>query len=239
MAATRASRMVRSSTGHPETCLLSGGCLEDVVYKSPRPITVICSRVFQVPPVLCAFGQRRAAVVVSRLYAVAAPMLLTMAYETEVTRFGSMWHPPRIACAPLRALAARHGVPLSYVSDKDAAAAALAADAWMLVVGASSLKEPYMYGESAVKVLSAVLLRAAGSVSVSDLPLRLDGLPLSFLLSNLERHALLIPQSIRSEAVASAASDLQVASDGTGFGPDLAGYGAALFLLEGVGDVHP
>lgn len=151
----------------------------------------------------------------------------------ELTRFGALWAPPEVACRPLRALAARHGVSLAPVTDVDAAAAVLAVDAWMLLVGASRLSDPYRYGEPAVRVLSAALSRAAGAAPACVSEVQVEGVRLTSHPTDLERHVRMLPDRDRGEVVRRAASDLQVAADDPGTGGDLAGYGAALFLLGG------
>jgi hypothetical protein len=62
----------------------------------------------------------------------------------------------------LRAKASAVGLALHEVSDVDLAAAAIAADAWMLVTHATSLERPAAQGAAAVRALTAVLSRAAG-----------------------------------------------------------------------------
>jgi hypothetical protein len=53
-------------------------------------------------------------------------------------------------------------VPLGLADPVDLAAAVLVADAFMALTGADSFDRPASYGEGAVRVLAAMLVRAAG-----------------------------------------------------------------------------
>lgn len=66
------------------------------------------------------------------------------------------------AAATLRALASRHGITLGAVGRMEEAAAVLAAELWCGAVRAGTLDYPIAHGEGAVKVLAAILARAAG-----------------------------------------------------------------------------
>lgn len=82
--------------------------------------------------------------------------------ETGVSRYGSACGNLVSAVAVLRAKASAHGIKLQKATPLDQAAAALGADAWMLILRSSSLELPLAYGEGAVKALAAILARAAG-----------------------------------------------------------------------------
>lgn len=81
---------------------------------------------------------------------------------TSATKYGADWGNPRQAANVLRARATRFGLVVGDVSDVDAAAAALGAEAWMRAVGADSLDVPGRHGDSATRALAAILQRAAG-----------------------------------------------------------------------------
>jgi hypothetical protein len=83
-------------------------------------------------------------------------------FTSGVTRYGASTAFPSQACAVLRAQAQRAGVALQAPSDVDLVAAVIAADAWTIVTRSSSFATPATYGATAVQVLTAILLRAAG-----------------------------------------------------------------------------
>lgn len=127
-------------------------------------------------------------------------------------------------------------MPLGEVTDVDAAASVVAADVWMRVLGVSSLTGPgHDHAADVAAVLHAVLLRASGRGRPASGQVRLSGLPLPSDVAGLEvyRRAsqLMLPGGGAGRALLAAAHDLQLggASDA---GAMLAGYGAALFLLD-------
>lgn len=81
-----------------------------------------------------------------------------------VSRYGSRSSSVESAAAWLRAVAARHGVECTPADRVDLAAACVAADAWMLLVGGDgvALDCAYRAGGPAVRSAGALLARAAG-----------------------------------------------------------------------------
>jgi hypothetical protein len=83
----------------------------------------------------------------------------------ETTRFGEPIDAPRWSARLLRALAARHGLgvrPAETVDEPSLAAAVIAADAMMLVTGATRLDEVGAHSTGAARTFARVLFRAAG-----------------------------------------------------------------------------
>lgn len=161
-----------------------------------------------------------------------------MVADGSMTLFGSVWIPLSVSCGPLRAMASRHGVSLSVVSDVDAASAVLSADVWMRVTGSARISDSYRYGRSAAAVLSSVLLRAAGSPAAPQQGVvQVDGVKLPSDLRGLESYLAVIktlsPAGLSRQVVLRSALDLQSGGAEEPVGMALAGYGAALFLLEG------
>jgi hypothetical protein len=86
----------------------------------------------------------------------------------DLTRYGSTFDTPERAAAVLRALASRFGADLTSVSEVDLVAAAIAADAWMLVLDAGALGDPAVLDVAAREAFANLLLRAAGVRSDDD-----------------------------------------------------------------------
>lgn len=80
----------------------------------------------------------------------------------SVTRFGSSLDTPVTASAVLRALASRLGSSLLPASEVDLVAATIAADGWMLTLGAGALADATVLDAAASAALVNVLLRASG-----------------------------------------------------------------------------
>lgn len=134
----------------------------------------------------------------------------------DVSRWGSPVVPVQSAGALLRARAMAAGVDVRWVSPVELSGAVIGADAWMALLGSSSLDYPQRYGMGAVRALSAVLLRASGCgqapVEVSTL-----GCALSHdLLALAEEHQAWAEQLCPGRghlALSFAASDLDLAGD--------------------------
>lgn len=86
----------------------------------------------------------------------------TSSLEAGVSRYGSVSSDPARACALLRAKASAHGLELAPATQLDLTAAAVAADAWALVLRTGSFDTPRQHGSGAVRSLAAILSRAAG-----------------------------------------------------------------------------
>jgi hypothetical protein len=86
----------------------------------------------------------------------------TSSLEAGVSRYGSVSSDPARASALLRAKASAHGLELAIASKLDLTSAAIAADAWVLVLRTDSFDNPRQHGEPAVRALAAILSRAAG-----------------------------------------------------------------------------
>jgi hypothetical protein len=70
---------------------------------------------------------------------------------------------PTRAVTALRAMASRHGIDLAPVTDTDAAAAVVAVELWSIVTGLSPLSEAHLADPEAIRSLSRIIARAAGS----------------------------------------------------------------------------
>lgn len=81
-----------------------------------------------------------------------------------LTRFGTLSSSLPESVAYLRSVGYSNGVRLQEFSAKDAAAAVVGADTWMLLVGGSGieLNSPYAAGRSSKTILSNIILRACG-----------------------------------------------------------------------------
>lgn len=87
---------------------------------------------------------------------------LKVGLEAGISRYGAGSEKPDLACAVLRARAMAHGLDLRTAAKIDLAAAAIGADAWMLLCNTNSFELPRQYGEAAVRSLAAILARSAG-----------------------------------------------------------------------------
>lgn len=146
------------------------------------------------------------------------------------TRFGSPARPIEAPAALLRARAAASGLVLRPAPPVDLLAAAVTADAWAVLLGASSLDEVRAHGEAATAVLAAALARAAGYPGpLVEVPLE-DCASAPEQLRLAEQHRCwageLCPDA-PGQVLMRAGADLYAAGAGT----RLAAYGALLQLL--------
>lgn len=79
------------------------------------------------------------------------------------TRIGAPADDPVRGVAELRALATRHGIELTQVSEIDAVSAVVAAELWCSGTGLAALSESALASPAALTALARILLRAAGS----------------------------------------------------------------------------
>lgn len=93
--------------------------------------------------------------------------MLKVGLEAGISRYGSGSEKPDLACAVLRARAMAHGLDLRLAEKIDLAAAAVGADAWMLLCNTASFELPRQHGEPAVRSLAAILARSAGHSGAS------------------------------------------------------------------------
>jgi hypothetical protein len=82
-------------------------------------------------------------------------------YE-ETTRFGAAWEPLDRCAAVLRARTLRHGAELGAYDPVAAAAAVVAVEGWMSVMGETSLANPARHGISAVAALAGAYTLLTG-----------------------------------------------------------------------------
>jgi len=148
----------------------------------------------------------------------------------DATRFGAPSRPIEAATALLRARAAASGLALRPAPPVDLLAAAVTADAWAAVLGASSLDEVRAHGAAATAVLAAALARAAGYPgSVVEVPLE-DCASSPEFLRLAEQHRCWVGElcpDAPGQVLMRAWPDLYAAGAGT----RLAAYGALLQLL--------
>lgn len=93
-----------------------------------------------------------------------AQSLLPHTWPSE-TRWGRPWGEPRGLAVPLRKQLEKFGIESLPVSPRDAAAAAIAVDAWMFATGASTIRSAAQYGPAHLAALSAAIVRAGGLAS--------------------------------------------------------------------------